>query len=200
MLDGGPARVSRSTDRRTVYRPESVRQQPPEEIHPESGYTEPVQRSTEPQRPTRKPKRKRSLKGLVIAGVIIVALAIAGWFIWTNTRGASVGTTIDSTKFQAVFLVGGQVYFGKLEEVNSQYLKLSNVFYIQSGSTDTSVDEQTSETSQSQGDMKLIKLGDAVHGPEDAMVINRDQMLFFENLRSDGKVVQLIQSHTSGQK
>lgn len=200
MLDGGPARVSRSTDRRTVYRPESVRQQPPEEIYPESGYTEPVQRSTEPQRPTRKPKRKRSLKGLVIAGVIIVALAIAGWFIWTNTRGASVGTTIDSTKFQAVFLVGGQVYFGKLEEVNSQYLKLSNVFYIQSGSTDTSVDEQTSETSQSQGDMKLIKLGDEVHGPEDAMVINRDQMLFFENLRSDGKVVQLIQSHTSGQK
>ena len=92
------------------------------------------------------------------------------------------------------------MYFGKLEEVNSQYLKLSNVFYIQSGSTDTSVDEQTSETSQSQGDMKLIKLGDEVHGPEDAMVINRDQMLFFENLRSDGKVVQLIQSHTSGQK
>lgn len=29
MLDGGPARVSRSTDRRTVYRPESVRQQLP---------------------------------------------------------------------------------------------------------------------------------------------------------------------------
>ena len=200
MLDGGPARVSRSTDRRTVYRPESVRQQPPEEVRLEGGRMEPVQHSVEPQRPTEKPRKKKSLKGLIIAGIIIIALAIAGWFVWTNTRSVSTGTTIDSTKFQAVFLVGGQVYFGKLEEVNSQYLKLSNVFYIQSGSTDTSVDEQTSETSQSQGDMKLIKLGDEVHGPEDAMVINRDQMLFFENLRSDGKVVQLIQSHTSGQK
>lgn len=44
---------------------------------------------------------------------------------------------------------------------------------------------------QSQGDMKLIKLGDEVHGPEDAMVINRDQMLFLKIL---GLTVRLFSS------
>ena len=46
--------------------------------------------------------------------------------------------------------------------------------------------------------MQLIKLGEEVHGPEDTMVINRDQMLFFENLKSDGKVTQLIRQHSQG--
>ncbi len=47
---------------------------------------------------------------------------------------------------------------------------------------------------------QLIKLGEEVHGPEDAMIINRDQVLFYENLKPGGKVSQLIQNYKSGNK
>jgi hypothetical protein len=41
----------------------------------------------------------------------------------------------------------------------------------------------------------LIKLGNEVHGPEDSMVIERSQVLFFENLKNDGKVVDSINKY-----
>ena len=109
---------------------------------------------------------------------------------------SQLSTQIDSAKYQAVFLSSGQVYFGKLTAVDSQYLKLSGVFYIQS-QQDAASDEDQITTQESTG-MQLIKLGEEVHGPEDTMVINRDQMLFFENLKSDGKVTQLIRQHSQG--
>ena len=197
MLDGGPARTSRATDRRTVYRTEPAPQQPSGE-RPGGERPEPVT----PRRSVDKPKKQKSTRGGIVFAIIIsvVILAITGWLIFTSTRSASLGTAIDSNKFQAVFLVGGQIYFGKLEEVNSQYLKLSNVFYIKPATTETTPDPETQTSETSQNDMTLVKLGDEVHGPEDAMMINRDQLLFFENLRSDGRVVQLIQNHTSGQR
>ena len=90
------------------------------------------------------------------------------------------------------------MYFGRLTELNEQYLKLSEVFYIKSGD-ETATGADTEQSSAAAG-MQLIKLGDEVHGPEDAMVINRDQILFFENLKPDGKISQLIQQHRQSSK
>ena len=197
MLSGGPARTSRATDRRTVYRTEPAPQQLSNERQGDE-RPEPVA----PRRSVDKPKKQKSAKGGIVFAIIIsaVVVAITGWIIFTSTRSTSLGAAVDSSKFQAVFLVGGQIYFGKLEEVNSQYLKLSNVFYIKPATAETNPDSETQDSETSQNDMTLVKLGDEVHGPEDAMMINRDQLLFFENLRPDGRVVQLIQNHASGQR
>lgn len=48
--------------------------------------------------------------------------------------------------------------------------------------------------------MQLIKRGEEVHGPEDAMIINRDQVLYYENLKPSSKVSQLIQKYMSGNR
>ena len=138
----------------------------------------------------KKSKKKRKWPLFLIGIVVVVAVLIGGYF----AKQVISPSPINKDKFQAVFLTNGQVYFGRLSVVNDQYLKLSGVFYIQSQESTTS-GEQAAEDAAG---MQLIKLGEEVHGPEDAMMINRDQMLFFENLKSDGKVTQLIQQHNKG--
>lgn len=184
MIDGGLSRTPRPSDRQPAPRPAPVRQPDP--------AVSPAQPEAVRPHQSRAPHKKRR-KGLfigLIAAVIIVA-SLASWLVFFRPQP---GVQIDSNKFQAVFLSNGQVYFGRLSVVNDQYLKLSGVFYIQSQESTTS-GEQAAEDAAG---MQLIKLGEEVHGPEDAMMINRDQMLFFENLKSDGKVTQLIQQHNKG--
>jgi len=106
----------------------------------------------------------------------------------------SAGTTgIDGGKYQAVFFANGQVYFGKLQVFNGGYLKLTDIYYLQSQSSGDSSNPQATSKDQAAGsNVQLIKLGDEIHGPEDEMIISKDQVLFYENLKADGKVAQSI--------
>lgn len=130
----------------------------------------------------------------VIAAVIVLALLALGGFLLFRT---STGATIDEGKYQAVFFTNGQVYFGKLHQVNASYFKLTDVFYIQS--KDNSSNPQQTTDNQTSG-LQLIKLGSEVHGPEDEMVISKDQVLFFENLKPDGTVSKSITTYENKKK
>ncbi len=126
--------------------------------------------------------------GLLIAVLVVV---LSGLFLYRSSTAA----TIDNNKYQAVFFTNGQVYFGKLAQVNSSYFKLTDVFYIQASDANAEIDTESQnpqETAASSTDIRLIKLGSEVHGPDDAMVISKDQVLFFENLKKDGKVTDSI--------
>jgi hypothetical protein len=129
---------------------------------------------------------KRIVAG-VIASVILVVVMVVGFMWYQSTMGAN----IDSSKFQAVFFTNGQVYFGKLQTLNGNYMKLTDIFYLQTKAADTSGNPQET-SSQGTSDVQLIKLGNEIHGPVDEMIISKDQMLFFENLKSDGKVAKSI--------
>jgi len=135
------------------------------------------------------PKKKRSvIKWLAIAVAGIVVLGALAWFF--IFRG-SAAAQIDGSNYQAVFLTSGQVYFGKLQFVDDKYMKLTNVFYIQTATSSSTVQSSAATSS----DMQLIKLGNEIHGPKDAMLISRDQVLFFENLQTDGKVAKTIKDY-----
>lgn len=184
MIDGGLSRTPRPADRQPAPRPDLSKRQ-----------TEAVVSPVQPEA-TSSPRRRKGRVGMIIGlilGFVLLAAGIGGYWFLSRSQ---LSTQIDSGKYQAVFLSSGQVYFGKLTTVDRQYLKLSGVFYIQS-QQDSASDEDQITTQESTG-MQLIKLGEEVHGPEDTMVINRDQMLFFENLKSDGKVTQLIRQHSQG--
>lgn len=138
------------------------------------------------------PKKKRSLKKWLL--VALATVVVVGGLLWFFVfRGMGAAGQIEGGNYQAVFLTSGQVYFGKLVVVDGSYMKLSDVFYIQTSSSSTTV--QSTDTNAS--DMKLIKLGNEIHGPKDAMVISRDQVLFFENLKTDGKVAQTIKDYNA---
>ncbi len=190
-LDGGPFRVSRPAERRVAGRPEPLhrRSEEPQTINEPP---KPVHRATTPHHTV---KTEKSFKRFVMPATVIgvVVLIIAGWFIWSNTRSSAIA--IDSNKYQAVFFTNGQVYFGKLHVSNNDYMKLTDVYYLQTQTADTTDSKNPQETSNDQNNVQLIKLGGEIHGPEDEMIISKDQVLFYENLKPDGKVAQSIEKN-----
>jgi len=95
---------------------------------------------------------------------------------------------VDSAKEQAVFLTNGQVYFGKIKTINRQYIDLRAIYYL---NVNQQVQPNQSSSAANQS-VTLVKLGCELHGPTDEMLINRDQVTFWENLKTDGQVTQAI--------
>jgi hypothetical protein len=138
-----------------------------------------------------KPKRKRNRIKIflvsLVAIIVIAALVLGGLFVYKS----NINSTIDSNRYQAVFFTNGQVYFGKLQILNSSYLKLTDIYYLQTKTNTSSTNPQTT-TASTANDVQLVKLGSEIHGPDDQMVINNYQVIFFDNIKSDGKVTQSI--------
>lgn len=195
MLDGGPSRTSQMAQRRAMSRSEPSRHQPeapvaaaePASVAPRVSYDR-------PSAPAARPPKKSGKWGLIVAIIgAIILLGLALWTFWLQPAG-SISGKIDGSKHQAVFFSNGQVYFGKLKVENGSYYSLSDVFYIQNDSSSVSDDSTEADA----GDQKLIKRGAEVYGPEDPMVIDRSQVMFFENIKSDSEVAQLIRDYKSG--
>ena len=197
-MDGGSYRAPRPADGRVIN---GSRQQPqaqpprPEEPQAARIEPEPVQHRQAPAhhalRVDRQPKKRFKLPLIIIAAVLV--LASVGYFAIASMQNA--GTAIDSSKYQAVFFTNGQVYFGKLKSFNSEYLKLTEVYYLQTQAGAGAESENPQQTSTDKSNVQLIKLGNEIHGPEDAMVISKDQVLFYENLKNDGNVAQSIKKY-----
>lgn len=126
---------------------------------------------------------KKVLFGLV--GLVIVV----GLFWWFIGRNIGIPSYVETGKYQVVCLQSGECYFGKITKADSEIVQLTKVFYVQK-TTSTDAASTTSDNN-----LQLIKLGNEVHGPEDMMVINRSQVLYIENLKSDGKVTQTINTY-----
>jgi hypothetical protein len=145
---------------------------------------------------SKKQKKKMKLIGRIAAGVaVLLVLALAGWLVFRT----SMASTIDGSRYQAVFFTNGQVYFGKLENLNGSYFKLTDIFYLQTPTDDDSKNPQNTSDQQN-SDVQLVKLGSEIHGPEDEMIIGKEQVLFFENLKKDGKVSDSIAKYKSQKK
>jgi hypothetical protein len=134
--------------------------------------------------------------------LVLVALIIALVALYT-AMGGSGGESkyVDKKKFQAVFLNGGQVYFGKIRTLNASYITIDNIYYLR---VNQQVQPNQTTSSTAAQDVSLAKLGCELHGPTDEMVINRSQVLFWENLKDDGQVVtavnKFVQANPQGQK
>lgn len=205
MIDGGPLRTSRPAGRQaqTTYRAEPVRYQREESVQAEPVMqAEPPRqvqqyRQDEPELPrASRPPRNLSWIKWVVLVIVVAAIGVLGWLFWPQSN-SSVAATIDSDKYQAVFLSNGQVYFGKLTIVNNDFMKLTNVFYLErqltTGTGDTTNEESTDQpTTSGDNNFQLLKYSDVLYGSEDAMIISKDDIIRYENLRSDGVVAKAI--------
>ena len=133
--------------------------------------------------------RKGIWKKIKIAvGILILAVLVLWLVTYTSLLPLEFTPRFSST-FQAVFLTNGQVYFGKLYRENSSFPVLRHVYYLQVTQPPQPLQEgQTPPTN-----INLVKLGGELHGPQDEMRINKDQILFVEDLKDDSKVVTAIQ-------
>lgn len=143
---------------------------------------------------------RAALMVLLFAGtVLVVALLVLLYF-----GGAKEQNYIDKNKQQAVFLTNGQVYFGKIKSISKTYIDLQNIYYLNVNQQVQPNQKDSSSSSSSNQSVSLVKLGCELHGPQDQMLINRDQVTFWENLKTDGQVTkaieQWVQQNPNGQQ
>lgn len=117
--------------------------------------------------------------------IIVAILAVLIFIVFANINKISDMFGGEREFYSAVFLTNGEVYFGKILEENDIEIVLKEVFYLQANKTENgsqSVDNK----------MILAKLNQQFHGPTDELFINRSQVIFYEKLRDDSKVVESI--------
>lgn len=126
---------------------------------------------------------------LISIAVLLIALSVY-LFVFKDNRSTIL--QVKGDQYQAVFLnsADGQVYFGKLRELNSSYYTLSDIYYVRVETV-----QPDDGTQQAEQNISLAKLGNEIHGPEDVMYINEDSVMFFENLKEDGQVVKAIREY-----
>ena len=133
---------------------------------------------------------------VMVTAIVILLLSLSAALAY-GPKGED--QYVDSTKLQAVFLNTGQVYFGKIKSLNSKYFILTNIYYLQTNSSSGSSSSTTASSS-----VTLVKLGCELHQPYDQMVINSDQVTFWENLQTSGQVAKAVSTfqkdNPNGQK
>lgn len=131
----------------------------------------------------KKPRDFRFFKKLL---KLILILAIATLVIFALKKSSPSLAGIFGSQgdaYSAVFLANGQVYFGKMTKNSDKEIVLNNVYYLQVGEAATTLNQNS---------FKLVKLGDELHGPTDELFINKANVIFYEYLRDDSKVVESI--------
>lgn len=107
----------------------------------------------------------------IILALLLIVVGAAGFFGYKYQ--------INRTKQRsAIFMTNGQVYFGYLSGSNLNTVTLSDVYYLK-------VSDLQNSTNQK---ILLVKMGNELHGPENTMYIDRNQILFWQTLRSDSKI------------
>jgi hypothetical protein len=130
----------------------------------------------------------RGVGGVRLAVTIAVVAIVVAAVILLYKRFENSGLEFD-TPYQAVLLINGSVYFGKLQGYGTKLPVLRDVYYIQS-----STNPETKQVTN-----VLVKRGKELHAP-DRMYLNPSQIILVEPVGPTSKVAQLIQeSQTKGQ-
>lgn len=141
---------------------------------------------TPPRRPeaarrTWRPNRQQLLLAIMVLAVLTGLLVAAHWYRHRNDQ------VVMNDRYQVVYLLSGQVYFGKLQNTSGDYLTLKNVYTLQSEAPADAAADNANETN-------ILQVSRQVYGPEDSMAIRADQVQFWQNLRTDSKVAEAIKS------
>lgn len=117
---------------------------------------------------------------LLLIGVgVIVLIAIRGQKLISPS----------SDLYQVVFLDNDQVYFGKLNAVDEDLWSLTDVYYLRAGPS------VLDESGEQERKVDLIKLGTELHQPRDEMFINREHVIFYEDIGEQSVIRQTIREH-----
>lgn len=123
-------------------------------------------------------KIKKNINWPVIIIVAITLIAV----LFFGYNKLSIANQDSNRK--AVFLSNGQVYFGYLENEDRNYITLRDIYYLRS------------VESANEGKISLVKLGSEVYGPEDQMIINREHVLYLEDMRDNSKISEAIKNNS----
>ncbi len=146
---------------------------------------EPRMMQFEPIKETPKKDRKRIIKWVIFALLLLTIFKVLVYF---NIIPSASFPSVDSNKIQAVYLSNNLMYFGHLKEVNRSYVAIEGPYYIQ---------QQTAGSQDKQQGLNLVKIEQELQRPENKIFIPKSQILFWENLKAESPISKLILNPTS---
>jgi hypothetical protein len=102
----------------------------------------------------------------VIVVLVVILVILVAWQVF-----------FARSQYSAVYLRTGEVYFGKL--VRFPYFGLKNVYSIQA-------------TGDQQNPLRIQRFTDSFWGPEDRIKINRDEVVWYTELKNESQLNQLF--------
>ncbi|NLE07061.1 MAG: hypothetical protein GX627_00355 [Parcubacteria group bacterium] len=147
-------------------------------------------RPTQEEKPQTSQCKNNSMSALLKIFFLILlvgALISGGFYFWQNSN--KIDFDPMASEYYAVFLTNGQVYFGQPVSKSRSEFVLKDVYYLQVSDSATTAQEQLTEPRFS-----LVKLGQELHGPTDKLYVNVANLIFYEQLKNDSKVVESIKN------
>lgn len=93
--------------------------------------------------------------------------------------------SIGGAKYQAVFLVNGQTYFGRYTERFGPYAKVEDAFYIQ---------QTRGEDPEVPPEQRLVRRGTEPHQPLRIVLIPKSAILFVEDLQPTSPIASFMEA------
>lgn len=119
--------------------------------------------------------------GLVIVATILYFMLFSGY----NQKEAK-----QDYDWYAVKLINGEEYYGQVSDTKSDPVVITNVFYNYDQIKDGVVDKNYSPEMST--NLRLVKRGKEIHGPDGSMSVVRGQVIYMEPLKDDSKVLKAI--------
>lgn len=107
-------------------------------------------------------------------------------------RSNHSSNSVSSSDYVAVYMENGKVYFGKMQNSDTDEPRLTDVFTL-----NVTAGQDKSKNAP-QTDFELVKLTDQFQAPTDLLVLSRNKILFWEPLKSDSRVVEAIKKYKEG--
>ncbi len=126
--------------------------------------------------------RKATRAAAAIVLLILIVIATATITRHLDGSSSNLPAAINRSDFQSVLLTNGQLYFGRLSAAGAEAYVLRHVYYLASQSSSAGQPAQRT----------LVPLVKDVQGPEDLMVIPRNEVVYIENLRPSGAAATLL--------
>jgi hypothetical protein len=113
--------------------------------------------------------------------LLIILVIVLGLGIWLGVKILGRENPEAPSKYSAVYLQTGDIYFGELSWF--PWPSLKNVWLIQ-----RSVDQQN------QVQLGIVPLKNSFWGPTDKIYLNPKQVVFWTNLRKDSQLVKVLEN------
>ena len=129
----------------------------------------------------------KTIRRLLIVLVVAACAVIAVSLLRTAGEG-ELPDQLASSKYEAVTLTGGDIYFGDLQPSRDGYLELRKAHRITQKPGEKQSDKPTTQV--------VPVTGDAIE-PQSSIFITEDQILLVQSLKKDSVVSKIINSGKS---
>ena len=123
----------------------------------------------------------KSLRFIVVAGLVMI-----GSIGMVACKGANGTSASSGEPYFALTLTSGSLFFGHIIKQDNQYITLKDVYYLQ-----RTPPPAGSKKDEGPG-LTLVKQENDPYGPKNQLIVNREHLLLYQELRDDSKVVEVI--------